>query len=178
MSDCQTVRHLGEQHLFASGLLGRAKARATDSATNGPAPRRTQAELSSQGNLIFTRYRFLALRSRGIFRTRALAICVLAFAAACSSTKAAAPVASPTGRASALRAFAQCMQQHGVAIPTPSATPGAGGRGLGRLFSGINRNDPKVISAFQACRAQIGPGFGGGRRFPGPSPSPSKGTAV
>jgi len=110
--------------------------------------------------------------------TRVLAIGVLALAAACTSTKAAAPVTSPTDRASALRAFAQCMQQHGVAIPTPSATPGAGGRGFGRFFSGINRNDPKVLSAFQACRAQIGPGFGGGRRFPRPSPSPSNGATV
>jgi hypothetical protein len=65
------------------------------------------------------------------------------------------------------------MRQHGVAIPTPSATPA--GRGLGRFLQGVNRNDPKVLSAFQTCRAKLGVPFGGGfgRRFGTPSPSPS-----
>jgi hypothetical protein len=64
--------------------------------------------------------------------------------------------------------FAACMRQHGVEIPDPGAGPGPGGAPGGRRFL-IDRNDPKVQAAMQACRSNLPNGgrFGGGPRVVG-----------
>jgi hypothetical protein len=58
-------------------------------------------------------------------------------------------------------AFRQCLQAHGVSLPTTttgakgSATPSPGGRG--GMLAGLDRNDPSVAAALQACRSQLVP---------------------
>lgn len=74
----------------------------------------------------------------------------------------------------AFAAFAQCMQQHGVTVPsTPpdsSGSPGSGGPGgRGGFLNGLDRNDPNVQAALQACRQQLP----NGGRFGGASSSSS-----
>jgi hypothetical protein len=78
--------------------------------------------------------------------------------------------------------FAQCMKKNGVTVPTPTFTPGRGATGFrgptgfrgatgfrgptgrrgfgGGFLGGLNRNDPKVKKALQACQALL-PSFGG-----------------
>ena len=56
-------------------------------------------------------------------------------------------------------AFRRCLKDHGVALPTTStgakgsAAPPEGGRG--GMLAGLDRNDPAVASALQACRSQL-----------------------
>jgi hypothetical protein len=72
--------------------------------------------------------------------------------------------------------FAQCMRKHGVNVPDPDFSQGGaggpGGGGGGGLFGGsnIDRSDPKVQAAMQACRSVFtDAGLGrGGRFFGGP----------
>ncbi|MBO3748149.1 hypothetical protein J5X84_18910 [Streptosporangiaceae bacterium NEAU-GS5] len=55
----------------------------------------------------------------------------------------------------ALRQFAQCMRANGVDMPDPD--PAAGRIAM----DGINRSDPKVLKAFDACRGKLTPLTGG-----------------
>ena len=56
-------------------------------------------------------------------------------------------------------AFRRCLQDHGVTLPTTTtgatgaAPPSPGGRG--GMLAGLDRNDPTVAAALQACRSQI-----------------------
>jgi hypothetical protein len=54
--------------------------------------------------------------------------------------------------------WAQCMRSHGIDIPDPT-TNGAGGFGLRRALSSIDRNSPAFKSASTAC-ASLRPRFG------------------
>lgn len=58
--------------------------------------------------------------------------------------------------------FSSCMRQHGVDIPAPGSGggPPAGG-------GGIDRNDPKIKAATEACRSQLPQGGPGGPGGPG-----------
>jgi hypothetical protein len=69
-----------------------------------------------------------------------------------------APKVTPTPTASAdreeaLRQFAACMRQHGVDVPDPQ--PGGGGFRLGGDGQNINRDDPKLRTALEACRSML-----------------------
>jgi hypothetical protein len=51
----------------------------------------------------------------------------------------------------ALRQFAQCMRANGVDMPDPDPASG-------RIpMEGLNRSDPKVLKAFDACRDKLSP---------------------
>ncbi|MFF7636828.1 hypothetical protein ACFZB9_27300 [Kitasatospora sp. NPDC008050] len=94
--------------------------------------------------------------------------------ASTASATSAAPSASAGGKGSqAMAAYASCLQQHGVTMPTgrpsghpsgrPSGAPGGGGGGGG--FFGGGSPDPARQAAMQACaslRPQGGQGRGGG----------------
>jgi len=70
------------------------------------------------------------------------------------------------GDSSAFQAFAGCLKDHGVALPTPS--PGAtnrGGGGFGAL-RGLNTADPKTAKAYTTCKALL-------PQRPSGNPSPS-----
>jgi hypothetical protein len=84
----------------------------------------------------------------------------LLFSAGCGSSGAKASASpSASGGASGFAAYAACLRQHGVNIPTarPSGRPSGGGGGF---FGGGGANQ----QAQQACRS-LAPrgGFGGGR---------------
>ena len=57
-------------------------------------------------------------------------------------------------------AFRRCLKDHGVTLPT-TATTGAKGTaaaspgGRGGMLAGLDRNDPAVAAALQACRSQL-----------------------
>src|SRR4051812_26098275 len=59
--------------------------------------------------------------------------------------------ASPTAadRTEQLRQFAQCMRDKGVDVKDPQ--PGSGLGGVAGMGDGVDRNDPNVVSALQAC---------------------------
>jgi hypothetical protein len=64
--------------------------------------------------------------------------------------------------------FAQCMRQNGVNMPDPNFSSGGNGDGGGGpgggFFRNINRDDPNVQKALQACRPiiqSLRPGGGG-----------------
>jgi len=55
-------------------------------------------------------------------------------------------------------AFRRCLKDHGVTVPTTgtgatgtAASPG----GRGGMLAGLDRNDPSVAAALQACRSQL-----------------------
>jgi hypothetical protein len=48
--------------------------------------------------------------------------------------------------------FAQCMRDHGVDVPDPNFNS-TNGPPAGGPFGGLDRNDPKVSAAFDACRS-------------------------
>jgi hypothetical protein len=57
-------------------------------------------------------------------------------------------------------AFRRCLKDHGVTLPTTATTgaegtaaPSPGGRG--GMLAGLDRNDPSVAAALQACRSQL-----------------------
>ena len=55
-------------------------------------------------------------------------------------------------------AFRRCLQDHGVSLPTTTTGTGPGGPGArGGMLANINRNDPTVAAALQACRSQLVP---------------------
>jgi hypothetical protein len=65
--------------------------------------------------------------------------------------------------------FAKCMRSKGIDVPDPdfsgTDTPGAGGpnaNGRRGLFGSLDRNDPKVQQAFDACRSNLPQRPGGG----------------
>jgi hypothetical protein len=71
-----------------------------------------------------------------------------------ASTSAAAATQPQTAaqREAALEKAAQCMRSHGVKS-YPDPTVDSNGNVQQGSFSGIDRNDPSVRSAFQACRS-------------------------
>jgi hypothetical protein len=48
--------------------------------------------------------------------------------------------------------FAKCMREQGVDLPDPDFSQLGGGSGNGGLFGGIDRDDPKVAAAIEACK--------------------------
>ncbi|GAA1006450.1 hypothetical protein Aple_031410 [Acrocarpospora pleiomorpha] len=55
----------------------------------------------------------------------------------------------------AMRQFAQCMRANGVDMPDPDPASG-------RIAAeGLNRSDPKVLKAFDACQDKLSPLTGG-----------------
>ncbi|SEN46248.1 hypothetical protein SAMN05216267_1005229 [Actinacidiphila rubida] len=74
------------------------------------------------------------------------------------------------GGSSAFQAFASCLKDHGVTLPTasPGATNRPGG-GFGAL-RGINTADPKTAKAYDTCKALLPQRPSGG---PSGNPSPS-----
>lgn len=65
--------------------------------------------------------------------------------------------------------FAKCMRSKGIDVPDPDFSgtdaPGAGGanaNGRRGLFGSLDRNDPKVQQAFDACRSNLPQRPGGG----------------
>lgn len=84
--------------------------------------------------------------------------------AACGSSGGTAAAASSSPAASGrggFAAYAQCLRQHGVTIPTARPTPGQGGRpGGGFGFRGLASANPQAL---QACRSLMpqrrGPGM-------------------
>ena len=85
----------------------------------------------------------------------------------------------------AMTAFRECMAQNGVTIPDQPAPSGAsgssgtvprgqGGRG-GGLLGGLDRNDPTVAAALEACQANLPGGFGAGGPGGGPGGPPPDG---
>jgi len=102
---------------------------------------------------------------------RALAIPMIALVAAAlaacgsnaspgvaSALGADAPQATPTptgtaDREEALRQFAACMREHGVDVPDPQ--PGGGGFRIGGDGQNVNRDDPKLRTALEACRSKL-----------------------
>ncbi|GAA0965461.1 hypothetical protein GCM10009555_005020 [Acrocarpospora macrocephala] len=55
----------------------------------------------------------------------------------------------------ALRQFAGCMRANGVDMPDPDPASGR------IAMEGLNRSDPKVLKAFDACRDKLSPLTGG-----------------
>ena len=72
--------------------------------------------------------------------------------AASTSAAAATQPQTPAQREAALEKAAQCMRSHGV-TSYPDPTVDANGNVQQGSFSGIDRSDPSVRSAFQACRS-------------------------
>jgi hypothetical protein len=55
-------------------------------------------------------------------------------------------------------AFRRCLQDHGVTLPTTTTGTGPLSPGArGGMLANINRNDPTVAAALQACRSQLVP---------------------
>jgi hypothetical protein len=88
---------------------------------------------------------------------------------------------SPAQQATArqqLVKFAQCMRSHGVDVPDPTTSGGAGGGGfgIGRAFGSADRNSPAFQTALKACsslRPRFGGGGPGGAGRPGGAGGPS-----
>ncbi|WP_052397950.1 hypothetical protein [Streptomyces sp. NRRL F-5123] len=55
---------------------------------------------------------------------------------------------------SAFAAFTSCLKDHGVTLPTSSASPGANGR-RGGMLGGLNTSDPKTAKAYTTCKALL-----------------------
>ncbi|MCL2552657.1 MAG: hypothetical protein FWE75_11010 [Actinomycetia bacterium] len=77
-----------------------------------------------------------------------------------------------SGNSSAFQAFASCLKDHGVTLPTPSpgATNRAGG-GFGELRN-LNTSDPKTAKAYTTCKALL-PQRPSGGASPSGAASPS-----
>lgn len=83
--------------------------------------------------------------------------------------------------------FAQCMRQHGVNVPDPTAAGpgGGGGFAIRRGLRSIDRNSPAFKAAMTACGSLAprfgrggpggggGPGGAGGGAAPAPAPAPA-----
>jgi hypothetical protein len=54
-------------------------------------------------------------------------------------------------------AFRRCLKDHGVVLPTTTTLPGSPEGPRGGMLADINRNDPTVAAALEACRAQLVP---------------------
>jgi hypothetical protein len=72
---------------------------------------------------------------------------------------------SPEFQDAALK-FAKCMRGEGVDVPDPDFSKVGTGQG-GAMFGQLDRDDPKVAAAIEACKhvwteAGVGPGTGGG----------------
>jgi hypothetical protein len=71
------------------------------------------------------------------------------------------PSAAPGDRVEQLRAFAQCMRDHGVDVPDPEQgrifvpRGGTGGGGGGGGAPGFNPSDPTFQAAMTACRDKL-----------------------
>jgi hypothetical protein len=82
------------------------------------------------------------------------------------------PSSSSSSPASGFSAYFNCLRQHGVNVPTPSASPGSGGGGFGGGgfggggFGGSGSGNSTFQKAAQAC-ASLRPSFGGGNGFGG-----------
>lgn len=103
--------------------------------------------------------------------------------AGCSSSGSSTPAAAATGASNgAYSAYAACLTQHGVTLPSgafarrsrPAGsggfTPGAGGGGGGGFGGGFASANPTMAAAMQACsslRPTGAAGFGGGGGFAG-----------
>ncbi len=74
--------------------------------------------------------------------------------------------ASAGSSSSSFSAYLSCLKQHGVSVPSPSASPGGGFGGFGNFGgSGSSSNSSAFQKARQAC-ASLRPSFGSGG-FPG-----------
>ncbi|SHL58896.1 hypothetical protein [Actinacidiphila paucisporea] len=58
---------------------------------------------------------------------------------------------------SAYQAFTSCLKDHGVTLPTSSASPGATNRPRGGMFGAgaLNTSDPKIAKAYTTCKALL-----------------------
>lgn len=89
--------------------------------------------------------------------------------AGCASGATAAKVAaaSPTSSATGFAAYADCLRQHGVTLPSrsPGAVRPSGTANRGGGFGGNFAQNPQMQAAAQACAAlrPAGGAFGGGR---------------
>ncbi len=89
-----------------------------------------------------------------------------------ATTASASGSASPSAsadRQQAMKAYTDCLSQHGVTLPSgrptgvrPSGSPGAGGGGYGGGFGGASA-DPSRKAATQACASLRPQGNGQGR---------------
>lgn len=76
------------------------------------------------------------------------------------------------GNSTAFKAFTSCLKDHGVVLPSASASPGSrNGGGFGAL-RGINTSDPKTAKAYDTCKALL-PQRPSGRPSSSASPSAS-----
>ncbi len=76
----------------------------------------------------------------------------------------------PSGSGAAFAKFKSCLSSHGVTLPSPSASSGAGFRDL---FSQL-RSNPADQAAFSACKPDL-PSFKPGGRYGGYGGSSSSG---
>ncbi|MFI0895443.1 hypothetical protein [Streptomyces sp. NPDC020983] len=53
---------------------------------------------------------------------------------------------------SAFAAFTSCLKDHGVTLPSSSASPGVNGRRGGGMFSALDTSDPKTAKAYATCK--------------------------
>ncbi|MFI0717809.1 hypothetical protein [Streptomyces sp. NPDC021224] len=56
---------------------------------------------------------------------------------------------------SAFAAFTSCLKDHGVTLPTSTASPNASGRRGGGMFNALNTSDPKIAKAYETCKALL-----------------------
>jgi hypothetical protein len=90
-----------------------------------------------------------------------LATMLIAGCGAASGSTPSAVSSSPS-----VSAYLSCLKQHGVSVPSPSASPGGGFGGFGNFGgSGSSSNSSAFQKARQAC-ASLRPNFGSGG-FPG-----------
>ncbi|GLW11909.1 hypothetical protein Misp01_70370 [Microtetraspora sp. NBRC 13810] len=113
--------------------------------------------------------------TRSFFGVTALALVLLVSSCGGDDGTAAAAPAQPGAGGDSRAAFAQCLREHGVTLPTarpsgaPSARPGGGpSGGPGGGFGAGRSLSPEMGRAMQACaslRPSGGPGRMGGRRM-------------
>jgi hypothetical protein len=94
---------------------------------------------------------------------------------ACASLRPAGGLRPGGLQSEARLGFGRCMREHGVELPRPTAPPpgiepsGEPTAARGGMLAGLDRNDPKVSAALDACRELL---IRNSSATPGPSATP------